>query len=99
MLLCGNFPLIFGYSFAEILLGTANGTIRAMKYPFGNDPGEHQEHQAHSSSVTKIRVAYDDSYLFSVSEDGCLYTYKISDKEGRGVKKSHEVSYADEVMI
>jgi cilia- and flagella-associated protein 57 len=69
-----------------------------MKFPLSNEPGEYQEHQGHSGPITKLRVSYDDSYLFSTSEDGCLYTFKISDKEGRGVKRDREVVYADEVL-
>lgn len=59
--------------------------------------GDFQEHQGHSAPVTKLRVSYDDQYLFSTSEDGCLYVYKISDKDGRGAKREREIIFADEV--
>jgi WD40 repeat protein len=68
-----------------------------MKYPLANEQCEYQEHQGHSGPITKLRVSYDDQFLFSTSEDGCLYIFKVSDKEGRGLKRDREIVYADEV--
>ena len=45
-----------------------------------------------------MRISYDDQYLITVSEDSCLFVYKISDKEGRG-KRDRDVPYAEEVLI
>lgn len=44
-------------------------------------------------------ISYDDQYLFSVGEDGTLFTFKIMDKEGRLMKREREVTYAEEVLI
>ncbi|KAJ3330947.1 Cilia- and flagella-associated protein 57 [Blyttiomyces sp. JEL0837] len=91
--------VVLSHSGRMMFVGTANGTIRSMKFPLGNEPGEYQEHQGHSGPVTKLRVSYDDAYLFSTSEDGCLYVFKISDKEGRGMKREREIVYADEILV
>lgn len=45
-----------------------------------------------------MKISYDDQYLITVSEDCCLFVYKISDKEGRG-KRDRDVPYAEEVLI
>ena len=45
-----------------------------------------------------MRISYDDQYLITVSEDSCLFVYKISDKDGRG-KRDRDVPYAEEVLI
>ena len=45
-----------------------------------------------------MRISYDYQYLITVSEDCCLFVYKISDKEGRG-KRDRDVPYAEEVLI
>ncbi len=45
--------VVFSYSGKMLIAGTSNGTIRAVKYPL-TDPGEWQEHLAHSSSVTRV---------------------------------------------
>lgn len=44
-------------------------------------------------------MSYDDQYLFSVSEDGSFYVFKISEKEGRGLKRDKEVTFAEEILI
>ena len=45
-----------------------------------------------------MRISYDDQYLITVSEDCCLFVYKITDKEGRG-KRERDIPYAEEVLI
>ncbi|KAJ3220181.1 Cilia- and flagella-associated protein 57 [Dinochytrium kinnereticum] len=91
--------VVLSHSGRMMFVGTANGTIRSMKFPLGNEPGEYQEHQGHSGPITKLRISFDDQYLFSSSEDGSLYIYKISDKEGRGLKREREIVYADEILV
>ncbi|KAJ3117421.1 Cilia- and flagella-associated protein 57 [Phlyctochytrium bullatum] len=91
--------VVMSHSGRMMFVGTANGTVRSMKFPLGNEAGEYQEHQGHSGPITKLRVSYDDQFLFSTSEDGSLYVFKISDKEGRGLKKEREIVYADEILV
>ncbi|XP_068095524.1 cilia- and flagella-associated protein 57 [Hyperolius riggenbachi] len=81
-----------------VFTGTSSGTVRSMKYPLPPHR-EYNEYQAHAGAVTKLLVTYDDQYLLSISEDGCLMMWKISDKEGRGPKRDKETSYAEEVLI
>ncbi|KAM4721643.1 cilia- and flagella-associated protein 57 [Rhinophrynus dorsalis] len=81
-----------------IFTGTSSGNIRSMKYPLPVQK-EFNEYQAHAGPVTRLVVTYDDQYLLSVSEDGCLILWKISDKEGRVLKREKEVAYAEEVLI
>ncbi|XP_072275438.1 cilia- and flagella-associated protein 57 [Pyxicephalus adspersus] len=81
-----------------IFTGTSSGTIRSMKYPLPPQR-EYNEYQGHAGPVTKLVVTYDDQYLLSVSEDGSLMLWKISDKEGRGLKRDKELGYAEEVLI
>ncbi|XP_018422114.1 PREDICTED: cilia- and flagella-associated protein 57 isoform X1 [Nanorana parkeri] len=81
-----------------IFTGTSVGTVRSMKYPLPPQR-EYNEYQGHAGPVTKLMVTYDDQYLLSVSEDGCLMLWKISDKEGRGLKRDKEMGYAEEVLI
>lgn len=46
-----------------------------------------------------MKVTYDDQFLVTVSDDACLMIWRISDKEGRGVKHDREVPYAEEILI
>uniref|UniRef100_A0A8C7F2S6 Cilia and flagella associated protein 57 n=1 Tax=Oncorhynchus kisutch TaxID=8019 RepID=A0A8C7F2S6_ONCKI len=81
-----------------LFTGTSIGTIRAIKYPLSNQK-DWIEYQAHSSPVTKMVITFDDQYLLTVSEDGCLLIWKIIDKEGRGLKRDKEITYAEEILI
>jgi hypothetical protein len=83
----------------RVLVGTISGGIRSMRFPLGGETDEFQEHQCHIGPVTKLRISYDDQYLFSVSEDGCLYVYKISEKEESGLKKERILAFSDEVGV
>ena len=47
----------------------------------------------------QMKITYDDQYLVTVSEDGCVMIWKIQDKEGRGLKRDKEVGFAEEILI
>lgn len=82
-----------------MFIGTFNGGIRSIKLPFTSDPDNYQEHFAHSSAITKLRISPDDQYLFSASEDGCIYVYKIWEREDRNFKREKSLLFADEVSL
>lgn len=44
-------------------------------------------------------ITFDDQFLLTVSEDGCLLIWKIIDKEGRALKREKEIVYAEEILI
>ncbi len=79
-------------------LGTSTGSIKSFKYPL-SDVCDFQEHEAHSGAITKLRISYDDQYLFSVSEDGCVYVFRIADKDEHSIKGAKLSAYSDEVML
>jgi WD40 repeat protein len=81
-----------------LFVGTHAGTIRALRFPFG-DQHDFQEHQAHAGPVSQLRVSSDDQFLFSASEDGCIYMFRLTDKEDRGNKKDKPSIFADEILI
>ncbi|XP_046907075.1 cilia- and flagella-associated protein 57-like [Hypomesus transpacificus] len=81
-----------------LFVGTSLGTVRAIKYPLSAHK-DWIEYQAHAAPVAKMAITFDDQYLLTVSEDRCLVIWKIIDKEGRGLKRDKEVSYAEEILI
>ncbi|XP_010893002.1 cilia- and flagella-associated protein 57 [Esox lucius] len=81
-----------------LFAGTAIGTVRAIKYPLSIQK-DWIEYQAHAGAVTKMVITFDDQFLLTVSEDGCLLVWKIIDKEGRGLKRDKDVTYAEEILI
>lgn len=46
-----------------------------------------------------MAVTFDDQFLLTSSEDGCLLIWKIFDSDGRGLKWDKEFSYAEEILI
>ncbi|KAG9273686.1 cilia- and flagella-associated protein 57 [Astyanax mexicanus] len=86
------------HSGRALFTGTAFGTVRAIKYPLPLQK-DWTEYQAHSAPITKMVVTFDDQFLLTVSEDGCLLIWKIIDKEGRALKREKEMSYAEEILI
>ncbi|XP_060782965.1 cilia- and flagella-associated protein 57 [Neoarius graeffei] len=90
--------VVMTHSGRALFTGTTNGTIRAIKYPLLMQK-DWTEYQAHSGPITKMVITFDDQYLLSTSEDGCLFIWKIIEHEGRGLKGDKEMSYAEEVLI
>lgn len=44
-------------------------------------------------------ITYDDQFLLTVSEDGCLAMWKIIDKEGRGLKSNRQIIHTEEILV
>lgn len=47
----------------------------------------------------QMRISYDDQYLFSVGQDGSLFMFKVTDKDGRGLKREKDIAFAEEVLV
>ena len=78
-----------------LFAGTSDGSLRAIKYPI-ESTHEYQEHTAHSSSINRLILTHDDQFLFSISDDGCIFMYRVTDKDA---KKPRDFIYADEVLL
>ena len=46
-----------------------------------------------------MRISYDDQFLFSVGMDGSLFAFKVTDKEGRGLKREKDITFSEEVLV
>lgn len=44
-------------------------------------------------------VTFDDQFLLTVSEDGCLLMWRIIDKEGRGLKSNRQIVHTEEILV
>ena len=51
------------------------------------------------SRGAQMKITYNDELLVSVSEDATIMVWKVSDKEGRGLKRDREVAWAEEILI
>ncbi|XP_033008310.1 cilia- and flagella-associated protein 57 isoform X2 [Lacerta agilis] len=90
--------IVVSHSGRMVFAGTSAGTIRSMKYPLPVHK-EFNEYQAHAGPVTKMSITADDQFLLTSAEDGCIFIWKVYDKEGRGLKRERDVPYSDEVLI
>ena len=71
------------------------GPLRVYTYPFN---GDFVEVEAHSGEVKKIRLSYNDKYLFSAGSDGCLFIYELKDqKQGKG--DEIRIVYSNEILF
>ncbi|XP_028832352.1 cilia- and flagella-associated protein 57 isoform X2 [Denticeps clupeoides] len=76
-----------------LFTGTSTGAVRAIGYPLPLQT-DWFEYHAHSAAISKMVVTFDDQFLLTASEDGCLLIWKIS-----GQKRDSETSYAEEVLV
>ncbi|KAF7208966.1 cilia- and flagella-associated protein 57 isoform X1 [Nothobranchius furzeri] len=90
--------LAVSHSGRVIFTGTSSGTIRAIKYPLPIQ-SEWVIQQPHGGPVNKMAITYDDQFLLTVSEDGCLLISKIVDKDGRGLKSNRQVVHTEEILV
>ena len=44
-------------------------------------------------------MSYDDQFLFSVGLDGSLFSFRVVDKEGRGLKREKDITFSEEVLV
>lgn len=51
------------------------------------------------SLPSKMTVTSDDQFLLTASEDGCVFIWRVHDKESGRVKEEQELKYAEEVLI
>ncbi|KAJ3138825.1 Cilia- and flagella-associated protein 57 [Physocladia obscura] len=79
---------------------TGKGSVRVFKSLLGADPNgqDYFETSCHSSAITRMRTSFDDSFLFTSGEDGCLWVYKIIEKGGVA-KRDKDWTYSDEILV
>lgn len=46
-----------------------------------------------------MMVTFDEQFLLTVSEDGCLLMWKLLDKDGRGLKVTRQMVHAEEILV
>ena len=44
-------------------------------------------------------ITFDEQFLVTASEDGCLMIWKIVDKDGRGLISTRQIIHTEEVLV
>jgi len=84
--------------FAGLAEGEKPGAVRA--YNFEPFDGEYIEYQAHSLPIEAVRVSFDDCYLITAGQDGCVIIFEIKDtKSFKREKESYGLPFAEEILI
>jgi len=84
--------------FAAVAEPDAPAPIRCYKFPLD---GYYNEFSCHSAPATRIRITFDDYFLFSCSEDGCLFIFDVRKKDRVVSKRDKEnvLPPADEILV
>ncbi|XP_032825748.2 cilia- and flagella-associated protein 57 [Petromyzon marinus] len=82
-----------------LLAGTALGTLRSLRFPLTSTPGDWVEYQGHAGPITKMRVTHDEQFVVTVGEDACVLVWRLTDKEGRSLRRERDVPYSDEILV
>lgn len=53
------------------------GSLRVTRYPFSEEGA--LEIQSHAKAISKVKVSFDDNFVFTTGEDGALIIYEIKD--------------------
>ncbi|KAG9354321.1 hypothetical protein JZ751_001025 [Albula glossodonta] len=80
-----------------VFCGTSTGKVTAMKCPLSK-PNTLIKFQGHAVSINKMVVTFDDQFLLSISDDGCLLIWKIVWNK-YGLQRETDISYLEEILI
>jgi WD40 repeat protein len=84
--------------FAAVAHPDAQAPIRCYKFPLD---GYYTEYACHSAQCNRIRITFDDYYLFTCSDDGCLFIFDVRKKDRVVSKRDKEnaLTWADEILV
>eukprot|EP00304_Pavlova_gyrans_P012532 CAMPEP_0206035036 /NCGR_PEP_ID=MMETSP1466-20131121/1785_1 /ASSEMBLY_ACC=CAM_ASM_001126 /TAXON_ID=44452 /ORGANISM="Pavlova gyrans, Strain CCMP608" /LENGTH=1327 /DNA_ID=CAMNT_0053409369 /DNA_START=150 /DNA_END=4130 /DNA_ORIENTATION=+ len=95
--------VVLSHSGRMLFAGMDTGQVRSFKFPLNGEWTDASVHGAPGpGAVQKMRISYDDSFLFTVGDDGCVYVCEIKDRDGRigGTKRDKEgLGWAEEVLV
>lgn len=75
-----------------------NGAAYSVKLPI-LDFAEYNEYVVHCTKITWMRISYDDKYLITCSDDGCIVVWKLFNIEGKAIKLDKEFKPSQEILI
>uniref|UniRef100_A0A0G4FUD2 Uncharacterized protein n=1 Tax=Chromera velia CCMP2878 TaxID=1169474 RepID=A0A0G4FUD2_9ALVE len=84
--------------FATIAEPERPSSLRVYRFPLH---GEYVDYQCHSGPSLRLRVSFDDQFVFSASEDGTLCVFDVREKDKVVTKRDreHAIDFADEILV
>ena len=86
--------------FAGVSDPQKTGSVRC--YKFSPLTGDYSEFQAHQKGIERMRVSYDDCFLFTAGQDGSVIIWEIKDKDIRALRREKEsigLPLSEEILI
>ena len=82
------------------------GAVEIWKFPHEEAKSMEKlnEVQAHGKGIERMRISYDNNFLFTAGKDGCLIIYEIKDRDPRGglIKRERGegaiMQFSDEIL-
>merc|ERR1719193_265394 len=82
--------------FAGVAEPDLPGPLRCYAFPPEQD---YVEYQAHSAPISRIRITFDEQYVFSTGDDGCLVIFDVKKKVPSKRDKEAALGFADEILV
>jgi hypothetical protein len=82
ILLSANGKVLFGGSSED----QKPGSVHIYKLPLEKI----NEVQAHSKPIERMRLSFDNDFLFTAGQDGCIIVHSVKDRDPRGLKRGGE---------
>jgi hypothetical protein len=85
-----------------LFAGTIFGELRAIKFPLSDAVAgidEFTEYRFHNLPITRITTSFHERYLFTAGQDGCIWIFKLTDKDGKLAKREKDWEYSDEILF
>ncbi|KAJ3324219.1 Cilia- and flagella-associated protein 57 [Boothiomyces sp. JEL0866] len=86
-----------------MMLATKRGKLRALKYPFNPEEAipedDYVEYGFQSSPIVQLCMTFNDRFLFTASDDGCIWIFRVHDKDGKLTKKEKDWTFSDEILV
>lgn len=81
--------------FAGVAEPELPGAVRCYAYPLD---GDYVEYQAHAAPVSRVRITFDENFVFSVGEDGCLVIFDVIRRNPPRQRDGFS-GFADEILV
>lgn len=85
-------------------VGEANkpGSLHIYKITDGGEKlkmDKINEVQAHSSGITRMKLSYDNTHLFTAGKDGCFIIHEVKDRDPKGKSRERDkIEFSDEIL-
>ena len=88
---------------SSMFAATSRGDLRVFKYPFAveskDSSAEYIDLSYHSAPITHLKTSFDDQFLFTCGEDGCVWIYRLVDKDGHVARRDKDWTFSDEILV